>query len=223
MHSKRRAVLVVWQLGAIDIRDVEIDAHGLFHAALPRSMLLVAALTFAFAPPPRCQISMMARRDPVVPRRDIGKAFAEAGGGEAMTGLIAIAGISFGAQYRQGVEDSSEALEARSEVRDADSKHTAVVTSFGGLVRLKQGERAVTMTAPASIGVVDLMWLRDGTNGKLIAAFENKKISSGAAVLDEPVLTTTLNVGAKVVPYLHCVGEENVVWKGATYTVSQAK
>ena len=79
------------------------------------------------------------------------------------------------------------------------------------------------MTAPASIGVVDLMWLRDGTNGKLIAAFENKKISSGAAVLDEPVLTTTLNVGAKVVPYLHCVGEENVVWKGATYTVSQAK
>ena len=74
-------------------------------------MLLVAALlTASFTPPPRCQISMMARRDPVVPRRDIGKAFAEAGGGEAMTGLIAIAGISFGAQYRQGVEDSSEAL-----------------------------------------------------------------------------------------------------------------
>ena len=128
-----------------------------------------------------------------------------------MIGLISIAGIAYGANYREGVEAACERLERLSELRDADAAHQPTLVAEGGQVRLKQGERALTMKAPSTSSGVDLLWLRDA-RGALLAASDNKK------KLPEPLLLKTLNVGTQVQPFFHVTGED-VVWKGEVVTI----
>jgi hypothetical protein len=156
----------------------------------------------------------MAGRDPVVPRRTLYKSFVDAGGGEALIGLISIGAITYGANVRQGIEGSAETLESSCQVRDADAAHTPSFLATSGQLRLKSTERSVTFTAPATTGMVDVMWLRDADSQELISAFSNKRKAA------EPELTTTLRVGQTVVPLLHYTDEVGVVWRGPTFTVS---
>ena len=154
------------------------------------------------------------RADPRVKRRDLSKAFAEAGGGEISIALISIAGIAYGANAREQVEGMAEELERASEVKSADAAHAPTLASLRGQVRLKQGERSVTVTAPDTApALVDVLWLRDATSGALLGASENRKRVA------TPELIKILNVGQRVVPLLHCAGE-GVVWRGDVFTVS---
>ena len=129
-----------------------------------------------------------------------------------MIGLISIAGITYGANAREGVEAAAEALELESTIRDADEGHMAKLTAEGGQLRLKQGERSLTMTTSAIN--VDYLWLRDADSGKLLSASQNKKRSAA------PELVKTLNVGTRVVPLVHCLDEPATVWRGPVFTVA---
>ena len=61
---------------------------------------------------------------------------------------------------------------------------------------------------------MDLLWLRDAETGDLLAAAQNKK---RVAALE---LIKTLNVGSRVVPFVHCTDQADVVWRGPVFTVT---
>ena len=131
----------------------------------------------------------------------------QAGGGEALLGVIAAATAIYGGSLRNGLFDELAVLESSGVKNEGAVTHVPTVRiSPSGANGRVQVEVTVSTASP---DFIDYIWVKDADSGDIIAG-------RGFSVKEPLVLTMLATRGRRLVPIAH--SRTDGVWEGTTFS-----